>query len=92
MYCFLLFLQSHQEFHPPIIGGGHTSTPHGMGGPIFRTPAKPDVSSIHMDPEILDETVEVSQEPTITKEDVERFASLEKAVAEQYKQKNVRLT
>ena len=93
MLCLLISLQSHQEVYwPPIIGGAHTSTPYGMGPPVLRTPAKPDISSIHLEPDTLDKTVEVTGEPTISTEDLERFAARAKATAEEYEQKKVRLT
>ena len=75
-----------------MIGGGHTSTPHPhLGGLIFRTPAKPDVSSIHLEPESFDVTVNIMQEPTISPEDLGRFAKRTKEAAEEYEQKKVRL-
>ena len=58
-----------------------------MGPPVLRTPAKPDIFSIHLEPDILDKTVEVMGEPTISTEDLERFAAKAKAAAEEYEQK-----
>ena len=63
-----------------------------MGPPVLRTPAKPDISSIHLEPDTLDKTVEVTGEPTISTEDLETFAARAKATAEEYEQKKVRLT